>query len=130
MDVAWHRSIGRASFLTPAQILVYLCGVIAFFACAYLILYTTFASNQRLKAESVFVLGFRARVGAFLATLNASTGYTFHFRLLDPAGKPAADLQPYLGMAGHAAFVKTDGTVFAHTHSDGSAAVADVMAGR
>jgi hypothetical protein len=30
-------------------------------------------------------------------------------------------------MAGHAAFVKTDGTVFAHTHPEGSAAMADVM---
>jgi hypothetical protein len=36
-------------------------------------------------------------------------------------------MQPYLGMAGHAAFVKTDGTVFAHTHPEGSAAMADVM---
>jgi hypothetical protein len=32
-------------------------------------------------------------------------------------------MEPYLGMAGHAAFVKTDGTVFAHTHPDGSAAM-------
>ncbi len=66
-DVAWHRSIGRDSFLTPAHILIYLCGVIAFFVCAYLILYTTFGNNQRLKAESVSVLGFRAPLGAFLA---------------------------------------------------------------
>ena len=36
-------------------------------------------------------------------------------------------MEPYLGMAGHAAFVKTDGTVFAHTHPDGSAAMTDVM---
>ena len=61
------------------------------------------------------------------ATLTASTPYAFHFHLLDPAGKPATDMQPYLGMAGHAAFVKTDGTVFAHTHPEGSAAMADVM---
>jgi len=60
-------------------------------------------------------------------TLTATTPYAFHFRLLDPAGKPATDMQPYLGMAGHAAFVKTDGTVFAHTHPEGSAAMADVM---
>ncbi len=59
--------------------------------------------------------------------LSASTAYTFHFRLLDPAGKSATNMEPYLGMAGHAAFVKTDGTVFAHTHPDGSAAMADVM---
>jgi hypothetical protein len=61
------------------------------------------------------------------ATLTATTPYAFHFTLLDPAGKPATDMQPYLGMAGHAAFVKTDGTVFAHTHPDGSAPMADVM---
>jgi hypothetical protein len=61
------------------------------------------------------------------ATLTASTASLFHFRLLDPHGQPATGMQPYLGMAGHAAFVKTDGTVFAHTHPDGSAAMADVM---
>ena len=57
-------------------------------------------------------------------TVTASTAYALRFRLLDAAGKPAADMQPYLGMAGHAAFVKTDGTVFAHTHPQGSAAMA------
>lgn len=61
------------------------------------------------------------------ATLTAGTAYTFRFRLLDPAGKPATGMQPYLGMAGHAAFVKTDGSVFAHTHPEGTAAMADLM---
>jgi hypothetical protein len=60
--------------------------------------------------------------------LSANTGYSFRFRLLDAAGQPAADVRPYLGMAGHAAFVKTDGTVFAHTHPEGSAAMAAKMA--
>ena len=46
---------------------------------------------------------------------------------MDPSGQPAADVVPYLGMAGHAAFVKTDGTVFAHTHPDGSAAMPAMM---
>jgi hypothetical protein len=55
--------------------------------------------------------------------LSANTGYAFRFRLLDSAGQPAADTRPYLGMAGHAAFVKTDGTVFAHTHPEGSASM-------
>ena len=32
-----------------------------------------------------------------------------------------------MGMTGHAAFVKTDGTVFAHTHPEGSAAMAALM---
>jgi len=61
------------------------------------------------------------------STLTANTGYTFRFRLLDAQGKPAGDMQPYMGMAGHAAFVKTDGTVFAHTHPEGSAAMAALM---
>lgn len=58
------------------------------------------------------------------ATISADTAYAFRFRLLDPNGKPAEDVQPYMGMAGHAAFVKTDGTVFAHTHPDGSVPMA------
>jgi hypothetical protein len=36
-------------------------------------------------------------------------------------------MHPYLGMAGHAAFVKTDRTVFAHTHPEGSAAMQAMM---
>jgi hypothetical protein len=61
------------------------------------------------------------------SALTASTAYSFRFHLLDASGKPAADMQPYMGMAGHAAFVKTDGTVFAHTHPEGSAAMAALM---
>jgi hypothetical protein len=57
----------------------------------------------------------------------ANAAYSFPFHLLDASGKPAADMQPYMGMAGHAAFVKTDGTVFAHTHPEGSAAMAALM---
>ncbi len=60
-------------------------------------------------------------------TLTANTPYSLVFHLLDPQGRPAAEMQPYLGMAGHAAFVKTDGTAFAHTHPDGSAAMPAVM---
>jgi hypothetical protein len=66
-DVSWHRSIGRDSFLTPAHLLIYACGVIAALICGYLIFYTTFGKSQRLKAESVSVLGFRAPLGAFIA---------------------------------------------------------------
>jgi hypothetical protein len=58
------------------------------------------------------------------AAITATTPYVFRFRLVGPDGQPAKDMRPYLGMAGHAAFVKTDGTVFAHTHPEGSAAMA------
>jgi hypothetical protein len=61
------------------------------------------------------------------AAIIASTPYAFRFTLLDGTGKPAGDMQPYLGMAGHAAFVKTDGTTFAHTHPEGSAAMPAMM---
>ncbi|AEU38953.1 hypothetical protein [Granulicella mallensis] len=61
------------------------------------------------------------------AEITASKAYAFRFTLLDPAGKPAADMKPYLGMAGHAAFVKSDGTTFAHTHPEGSAAMPAMM---
>jgi hypothetical protein len=61
------------------------------------------------------------------AILSANTGYLLRFRMLDRAGADAKDMQPYLGMAGHAAFVKTDGTVFAHVHPDGSAPMASMM---
>jgi hypothetical protein len=71
-DVAWHRSIGRDSFLTSAHLAIYACGVIAALICGYLILYTTFGGagteqGRRMKAESVSVLGFRAPLGAFIA---------------------------------------------------------------
>jgi hypothetical protein len=61
------------------------------------------------------------------ASITANTAYAFRFRLLDPTGKPATDMQPYLGMAGHAAFVKADGSTFAHTHPEGSAAMPALM---
>jgi hypothetical protein len=49
---------------------------------------------------------------------------SFQFELLDAAGEPGQDMTLYMGMLGHAAFVKTDGTVFAHIHPNGSMAMA------
>ncbi len=48
----------------------------------------------------------------------------FRFELLDPEGKPPRDVALYMGMLGHAAFVKSDGSVFAHVHPDGTMAMA------
>jgi hypothetical protein len=53
--------------------------------------------------------------------LVAKHSYEFRFRVEDAKHQPAADMQLYMGMPGHAAFVKTDGTVFAHIHPSGSA---------
>ena len=66
-DVSWHRSIGRDSFLTPAHMAIYACGVIAAIICGYLIFATTFGKSAALKDVSVNVLGFRAPLGAFIA---------------------------------------------------------------
>ena len=48
----------------------------------------------------------------------------FRFRVEDAAGKPAGDLELYMGMPGHAAFVRTDYSVFAHVHPSGSVPMA------
>lgn len=56
--------------------------------------------------------------------LRARTPTLFRFRVETPAGQPATDLQLYMGMLGHAAFVKRDGSVFAHVHPSGSVPMA------
>jgi len=57
---------------------------------------------------------------------KAGEPYWFRFRVEDKDGKPASDLEPYMGMAGHAVFMSTDGNVFAHVHPAGSVSMAAV----
>jgi hypothetical protein len=59
--------------------------------------------------------------------LVAKAPYDFSFELLDGQGQPAKDTALYMGMPGHAAFVKTDGSVFAHIHPSGTASMAALM---
>jgi hypothetical protein len=56
--------------------------------------------------------------------LRAKQPYLFRFRVEDAAGKPAEDMELYMGMQGHAAFVCADRSVFAHVHPSGSVAMA------
>ncbi len=58
------------------------------------------------------------------SALHARQPYEFRFRLQDPAGRPASDMELYMGMQGHAAFVSPDGSVFAHIHPSGSVPMA------
>jgi hypothetical protein len=61
------------------------------------------------------------------AYFAAKTPEVFEFTLTDPQGKPPADMALYMGMVGHAAFVKDDGTVFAHVHPSGTVSMAALM---
>ncbi len=59
--------------------------------------------------------------------LRADQAMSFAFRLTKPDGAAPEDMALYMGMVGHAAFVKTDGTVFAHIHPNGSVSMAALM---
>ena len=50
----------------------------------------------------------------------------FSFEIAGPDGQPVRDLEPYMGMGGHAEFVKEDGSVFAHVHPTGSVPMASI----
>lgn len=67
-DISWHSSIGRDTFWTPAHVAIYLCGVLSGVAFGYLILATTFSKSAPLRAASVHIWGFRAPLGAFIAS--------------------------------------------------------------
>jgi hypothetical protein len=59
--------------------------------------------------------------------LRAREGSQFQFELLTPDGSKPKDMALYMGMLGHAAFVKTDGTVFAHIHPNGTVAMSALI---
>ena len=61
------------------------------------------------------------------ARVAAREGLLLHFRLLDSQGHAPTDMTPYMGMPGHAAILKSDGSVFAHIHPEGSISMAAYM---
>jgi hypothetical protein len=56
--------------------------------------------------------------------LKAGVPSEFAFVAQDRDGRPVQNLEPYRGMAGHAEFVRSDFTVFAHVHPAGSVSMA------
>ncbi|WP_373512875.1 hypothetical protein [Persicitalea sp.] len=57
---------------------------------------------------------------------KAGKPYQLKFEVFAPDGA-AAQLQPYLGMAGHAAVVRSDGSVYVHLHPVGTVAMASEL---
>jgi hypothetical protein len=69
-DVAWHESIGRDTFWTPAHLAIQLCAALGGLTSGFLILSTTFGRNSaalQRRAASVKIWGFRGSLGAFIA---------------------------------------------------------------
>jgi hypothetical protein len=62
------------------------------------------------------------------ATLKAGQTSKFRFLVEDVNGNAAKDLEPYMGMAGHAQFVDSDLSVFAHIHPTGSVPMSSLSA--
>ena len=58
------------------------------------------------------------------APLTPKKMQLFTFRVEDEKGAPVSDLELYMGMPGHAIFVRKDRKVFAHVHPSGSAPMA------
>lgn len=58
------------------------------------------------------------------APLKANIPLSFKFEVVGNDGKPAGDMQPYMGMAAHAEIVRSDASVFAHVHPSGSVSMA------
>jgi hypothetical protein len=59
--------------------------------------------------------------------LRANAPMILRFDVQDQNGKPAADLQTYMGMAAHAEIISSDMQVFAHIHPSGSVPMAALM---
>lgn len=76
------------------------------------------------QATAILPDGYRMVWERGSAPLVANHFVWLRFRLEAPGGKPVMDLEPYMGMAGHAEIVRSDRSVFAHIHPDGSVAMA------
>ncbi len=90
------------------------------------------AAGRRAAGETASLLPDGGRM-VWLRTkepLIANRPMSFTFSVENKDGKPVIDLQPYMGMAGHAEFVSNDLSVFAHVHPAGSVPMAALELGQ
>jgi hypothetical protein len=83
------------------------------------------ASAEKATAVSKLADG-GAIVWQHTLPLKADAAMDFKFEVQDKDGKPVQDMEPYMGMAGHAEFVRSDFSVFAHVHPSGSVSMASL----
>ncbi|MGA8233772.1 MAG: hypothetical protein WB795_20015 [Candidatus Acidiferrales bacterium] len=82
-------------------------------------------SNVAAKSSSpTFSDGDRMVWERDASPLVANRLLLLQYRLEGPDGKPATDVEPFLGMAGHMEIVRSDRSVFAHIHPDGTVSMA------
>ena len=65
-DISWHRTIGRDTFWTPAHMAIYFGGLLGGLTCGWLVIRTTFFSDDQQRAAAVRVWGLRAPFGAWV----------------------------------------------------------------
>ncbi|MEO7029045.1 MAG: hypothetical protein ABI147_06545 [Acidobacteriaceae bacterium] len=66
-DLAWHRSVGRDTFWTPAHLVIQFEGLLAAVVGIWLVAQCTLDRDPEMRAASVGILGLRAPLGVFLA---------------------------------------------------------------
>jgi len=76
--------------------------------------------SASVKLEDGSTMLWTDRAGSVLET---GKPYVLRFAVADEKGK-SAKLEPYLGMGGHAAIVRSDGTVYVHLHPVGTYSMA------
>lgn len=83
--------------------------------------------GEATGASQVLADGTRVRWARDAAPLQANTPMILRFMVQDQNGRPATDLEPYMGMAAHAEIIRSDRSVFAHIHPSGSVPMAALM---
>ncbi|MGA9773413.1 MAG: hypothetical protein WBV94_30560 [Blastocatellia bacterium] len=70
-DISWHQSIGRDSFWSPPHLAIYLGGIVAGLASAWVVLKTTFKGTVEQRGAGIRLWGFTGPLGAFFCIWGA-----------------------------------------------------------